>query len=305
MRAVLALLVVVAGTLPVQAGCTCTARPNPRVSSIVREPANDDDPRRTLRFRYDGDGRVDEVVRSEGDATRTWALAWDGGRLVKATVTSGDDVVVETEHVIEYDQGRVLRVRATSTSDDEMQVSTFSYDEKGRFVKSVLDGATEDVTATIEYDRDGLITSMKSERSNDGDVTSTSTIEVQREDGVMAAMRLHADNDDPVSIATEFDDDTRQLTHLAFASDDDITSHMDYFYDGDGRIKAMEQTAALGDLTVAVATTDIEYEDGDAASLDLWANEVFLMGLFFDFRGGHWGTFDNTTTVPRLAFPSW
>jgi hypothetical protein len=286
----------------------CLARPNPRVSTIVKQPANDDDDTEQLSFRYDAEGRIEEVEKHEGAALRTWELTWNEGVLARVVISDDDGATrAQVTHALSYESGRLVSTHAET--DDESSDGVFSYDEQGRFAKSQVTSDDEESVAIISYGDDGQIRSMTNESTAAG-VTTASTIHVGRSDGVLSSLTIDGEGAEPHEFALSFDEETKQLDQIAFDSEATfagapVRGVVAFHYDDEGRVESTEHTADLGDIQADVATTEVEYEDGDASSLDMSANQVMLFGFFFDMKGTHYGTFDNTTTVPRLAFTSW
>lgn len=276
----------------------CLGRPNPRVSKIVKQSANDDDAAEVLAFSYDDDGRIDEVVKTEGDDVRTWNLSWSDGLLTKVVVVESDDGDARSEvtHDLAYESGRLASVHAES--DDGASDGVFSYDS-GRFVQSEVTGANGVALVSVTYGDDGQIESIVKK-----DEDRQTSIAVERDEGVLSAFTIVGEGSEPTKLELAFDEDTKQLDEIVFV-ESQVRSVVAFSYDDEGRVESTEQTIDMGAIQGDVATTDVEYEDGDARSLDVSADQVFLFGFFFDMKGGHWGTFDNATTVPRLAFPSW
>lgn len=277
----------------------CLGRPNPRVSQIVKQPANDDDDDEVLAFTYDADGRIERVVKSEGDDVRTWTLAWSDGLLTNVAIEEGDGEVV---HELAYESGKLVSVHSQGDSDGASE-GVFTY-EGDRFVKSEVtseNGAVK--TMSVAYGDDGQIESMQRD-----DVR----IAIESSDGLLSSLTIDDGEEAPTTFELSFDDDTKQLDEIVYAretelggTDATVRSVVAFDYDDEGRVASTTEIIDMGDIQADVATTAVEYEDGDARSLDVSADQVFLFGFFFDMKGGHWGTFDNTTTVPRLAFPSW
>jgi YD repeat-containing protein len=256
------------------------------VSTIVKEPANDDGDSEVLTFAYDDAGRVEEVRKVEGDVTRTWTLGWDEGVLATVVIERDDGgAVEEVARTFSYESARLVRVQ----SDDEASEATFAYDEQGRLVEQ--SGA---VTTTLAYDERGRIESMRSDAR---------AVELVHGEEQLERLTVSEEGEEPQAFEFSFDDDGNQLERISLVAD--VAGFVDFSYDDEGRVQRAVHTAAFGDITADVAVTNVEYEDGDASALDASANQVVLFGMFFDMKGGSHVTFDNATMVPRLAFSSW
>jgi hypothetical protein len=288
----------------------CLARPNPRVSKVVKDSADEDSPDEELTFSYDGNGRIEEVEKTEGDDVRTWSLTWDGAQLVKVVVEDNDGATLtESTFELTYEGGKL--VSSENEREDEKADSTFSYDDSGRLAKIEVSGGDEESTTDFDYGDDGQLASMATDNTREN-VTTTGKLEFERSDGVLESFTLDQEGNDPQKFELTFDDEVKRLTQIFFETESVVAGEpavvegfIDFAYDDEGRVEKAEQTAKVGDIEVDVSTTEVEYDDGDASSLDMTANQVLLFGFFFDMKGTHYGTFDNTTTVPRLALPSW
>lgn len=287
----------------------CLGRPNPRIAGIIRDAADANDADTDISFSYDDQGRVEEVERVEGDEKRTWTFTWEGATLSSVVVeTEIGGTRAETETTLEYDNGRL--VEATSESGNDRQKSSFEYDDQGRLVEAVSDSGDVESTTTLAYDDDGPLERFENE-SVIGGGKVTSSIELTRKNGQLSSINLARESGDQ-EFELEYDEETGQLAEMVFDTTADlngtrtvVTGTIAYSYDDEGRVETMEQTASVDSVEADVATIDLKYDDGEASSLDMAPNEVFLFGVLFDLKGGSHGTLHNTTTVPRLAFPSW
>ncbi len=282
-------------------GAGCFGRANPRIQKMVREQGGQ---RTTTQFRYDDSGHPSEVSVDFGGVTETLTLTFDGGQLVKLDnkhQAGGGATVDKTK--LEYDGGRLVKASTDVGNSDQTVTTTVDYDDSGRVsqverTNDFGDGAAVDTT-TFDYGDNGLesfTTKSTFSTAGQGGATSKVTTDITYKDGRID--KLDSDNGESTQTArASYVDGV--LDTVEVEGQNGRSAKASYDYEG-GRIVGVTQSGDNAeDINFA-----IDYDDGDAADLDMAPNDVTLGGLW-DLRGAAFNGFDAHSQAARLAGVSW
>jgi YD repeat-containing protein len=218
--------------------------------------------------------------------------------------------LTETESELTWEDGRLVTVKRDT--DGNESDSSYAYDDQGRLSTIETDGEDRDSTTTIVYDDANRITALEAETESDAGLTKTA-IELDRSDEQINTLTLTQEGDDLLSLDILYDEETKRVDSteadvetVINGEPKVVTGRGVYSYLDSGLVSLIENSAEVDNIEVDVSTIEVEYEDGDASSLDVTPGKVFFgIGFLFDMKGFPHSTLDNTTGVPRTAFDSW
>lgn len=242
---------------------TCIACAPPRANPrLTSLTADNGAARQDLQIEYDASGFPERIEKEISDITLVTELTWSSGRLEELVTEAGDNTITTT---FSFDGD--LLVRAESDGRE----CELAYD-RGRLTSMQIRDGDDVQELEFEYDDDGRL-----ERFNGGVFGET---EIDLDDGRPASLTFAGN----VEVDAEYDDDGRL----------EVLDTMTYSYDDAGRVDEIVDAAST-------FVWDLDYDDGDAAGLDV---TPFIMGLslpLWDLRGQPHSTPDARTQAARFV----
>jgi hypothetical protein len=304
-------------------GCFWFDRPNPRLAQAVRSFG---DVEEKLTLTYDDGAYLTRVVLDEQAATQTLELSWQGGVLESVSVKKDPkDEAFPTDTSLvrfKWEEGRVVSATETfednnpdDTLDAPVTKSTVTYDDSGRFEKleqnksangayvidvtdflyddggnlssidstlRVLVGAEETSRAVTERDfevKDGAPSSIEIRNGGNTTLMDVDQDDEGRVDGFDVTYKRGADpeNESQALVGFSYGQESGLLTALTVSDDDGLTDD---------------------------PLTELSYDEGEAAGLDVTPYTIFGYGIW-DLTGKSHLTLDPATQAARFMMPLW
>jgi YD repeat-containing protein len=267
----------------------CTSKPNPRLSRVVEKPTEGEN--RTTEFTYDGAGRIEKILRTEGEDEKEWEFVWEGSELVQ----------VNTSNL----------VAGNEREDDEFELTW----EGNRLVKAERNGDRPDQTVTLDYNTDGQLDDLRAETDGGEDqrtkfdydengalveiTAGDQVIDLDRDDNRLTG--LDSTGSAEFSFDFEFDDEEDRIDSYVL-NFGEVKSTVTVSYDSEGRVSDLESEFENNGETFDGQEVEFEYDEGNAVGLDVTTIQFFSLPFLVDMKGGTYESMDNRLTVPRLIF---